>query len=306
LIWPYITDRRWDLHYVLFDIPVSGLSFASPDDQQYLFLLSLFRLNEISSRFAIPLTICVLFILFLFGPQLKSRFSLKKEAFVITIAGEDVRLPAILKLFHDYAHIHLRPFYGFHGNREFAAKHKHGLTSGQRGLRQTMKMFFNMTLRESYDQVMVFQDDAIPHLHFSTLLAKLPQRCRDADLLLLGASMWHKKRSRWPNETCFDADGATYGAYGLSVKRKAFRPILDWLDRLEHITFDHIYPYLQSDGVVVRVAHPPFLVIMDVSHKSLINNHRASIQFDVAKRAKIHGWNLTEYPTVTLLPSIKK
>lgn len=247
----------------------------------------------------------MLLLFFLFRAQLRSGFSPKQEAFVITLAGEDTRLPVMLKLFHDYGHLNLRPFYGFHGNQEFASKQKYGLTSGQRGLRETMKMFFNMTLRENYDEVMVFQDDAIPHLHFSTLISHLPRRCGNADLLLLGASMWHKKKNRWPNGSCFDADRMTYGAYGLLVRRKAFRPILDWLDRLEHITFDHIYPYLQSDGLLVRVAHPPFLVIMDVSHKSLINNHRAKIQFNVQKRAKIHGWNLTEYPTVTLLPPTK-
>ena len=239
---------------------------------------------------------------FFYGDQLRSRLFMKKESFVITLAGEDRRLPSMLKLFNRYADLNLRPFYGFHGNVEFASKNRHGLTSGQRGLRETMKMFFRMTLKENYDQVLVFQDDAIPHLHFSSLFSSLPQRCSDADLLLLGASMWHRRRSRWPNGTCFDADRLTYGAYGLLVKRSAFRPILSWLDRLEHITFDHIYPYLQSDGLLVRVAHPPFLVIMDVSHKSLINNHRAKIQFNVKQRAKIHGWNLTEYPTVTILP----
>ena len=126
-----------------------------------------------------------------------------------------------------------------------------------------MKIFFTMTIRENYDQVMVFQDDAIPHLNFSYLYEHLSQRCTQADILLLGASIWHNTLKDWPKGTCFDADRQTFGAYGLLVKKSAFHPILHWLDRVNYITFDHIYRFLQESGLVVRVAYPPFLVIMD-------------------------------------------
>lgn len=224
-------------------------------------------------------------------------------AFVITLAGEDRRLPQIIRLFQRYAQMELIPFYGFHGNAQFGpngTKKRSRLTPGQRGLKETMKMFFRMVKSKQYDEVMVFQDDAIPHLNFSSLYASLDRRCIDADVLLLGASIWHRKRSLWPQGTCFDADKMTFGAYGLSVKRKAFDPILTWLDEVEQITFDHIYKYLQIDGLTVRVAHPPFLVIMDVSHQSLINNHRSALQFNIDARATLHDWHLNEYPTSIL------
>lgn len=221
------------------------------------------------------------------------------DAFVVTLAGADHRLPKVTKLFQTYARIELIPFYGFNGNTEFRPgqkKKRSRLTPGQRGLRETMKLFFRMVLETNYDEVLVFQDDAIPHLNFTSLYRNLHPRCLHADVLLLGASIWHRNRTAWPNGICFDADNQTFGAYGLSVKRKAFQPILNWINTVRDITFDHMYADLQTDGLTVRVAHPPFLVIMDVSHKSLIHNNRSSLQFDVNERAKLHDWHLKEYP----------
>lgn len=223
-------------------------------------------------------------------------------SFVITLPGKDHRLTKIQQLFREYAQLELIPFYGFDGNEYFRKnprEKRFGLTKGQRGLRETMKMFFNFTLMKNYDEVLVFQDDAIPHRNFSSLFVHLHRRCVEADILLLGASMWHGNKDRWPNETCFDADRMTFGAYALQVKRKAFQPILIWLNQVQHITFDHIYPSLQKNGLIVRVAHPPFLVIMDVSHPSSINRHRVSFQYNLAIRAKLHRWNLKEYPLHT-------
>ena len=222
------------------------------------------------------------------------------NAFVISLKGEDHRLPKVMKFFQTYAHIELIPFYGFNGNTEFRPnqkKKRSRLTLGQRGLRETMKMFFRMALERDYDEVLVFQDDAIPHLNFTSLYRNLRPRCRHADVLLLGASIWHRNRTEWPTGICFDADNQTFGAYGLAVKRKAFQPILNWINTVQDITFDHMYTDLQTDGLTVRVAYPPFLVIMDVSHKSLIHNRRSSLQFDVNERAKLHDWQLNEYPT---------
>ena len=152
------------------------------------------------------------------------------------------------------------------------------------------------------DKRELWSSDGIPHLNFSYLYEHLSQRCTQADILLLGASIWYNTLKDWPKGTCFDADRRTFGAYGLLVKRSAFHPILHWLDRVNYITFDHIYRYLQQSGLIVRVAYPPFLVIMDVSHPSLVNNRRMKIQFDVKKRAKIHDWHLKNYPVATILP----
>ena len=263
---------------------------------------SFLRNDRIREKFFVFLICLSLLVLSLDNKTIQTLFAKKESAFVITLSGEDHRLPKVLELFEKYTNRRLHPFYGINGNAQFKKRLHQNLTVGQSGLRETMKMFFNMTIRENYDQVMVFQDDAIPHKNFTYLYEHLPQQCAEADVLLLGASIWHQRHSEWPIGSCFDADRLTFGAYGLLVKKSAFRPILYWLDRVTYITFDHIYRYLQQSGLTVRVAYPPFLIIMDVSHKSLINNRRKKIQFNVEKRAKIHDWHLENYPLATILP----
>ncbi|CAF1057004.1 unnamed protein product [Rotaria sordida] len=130
-----------------------------------------------------------------------------------------------------------------------------------------------MVLHHKYEQVFVFDDDTIPHLNFSTLFNKLSDRCRQADALLLGAAINHKSREQWPSGSCFDADSRTYGSFALLVKKSAFVPILDWLRTGEEAPFDTVYGHLRKRGINVRVAYPPFLVIPDVSHPSLVNKY---------------------------------
>ena len=220
----------------------------------------------------------------------------KTPAFVITISGHDGRVPTVVGLFRKYAHLSLRPHYGVHGNQVFSADKASNLTPGERGLRETMKGFFKLARLHNYKEVFLFEDDAIPHLRFSQLFDKLSHRCRQADVLLLGATVWHKARETWPKGPCFNADNRTYGAFALLIKRSAFFPILNWLERGPPAPFDHMYRYLQHRGLTVRVAHPPFLVIPDVSHRSLVNNNRSAIQFDMLTRAERHDWHLEDYP----------
>ena len=220
----------------------------------------------------------------------------KKPAFIITVSGHDDRVPAVIALFRKYAGLDLRPHYGIHGNRVYSVNDTKKLTPGERGLRQTMKGFFKMARHRKYREVFLFEDDAIPHMKFTELFSQLSDRCLEADVLLLGATIWHPHRTAWPSGVCFDADNRTYGAFALLIKQSAFFPILTWLYQGPRVPFDHMYRYLQTEGLTVRVAHPPFLVIPDVSHASLINNDRSSIQFDMPRRAEMHDWHLEDYP----------
>jgi hypothetical protein len=222
----------------------------------------------------------------------------KTPAYIITVSGFDERVSTVVALFQKYANLDLRLHYGIHGNRKYAVDNtsKSKLTPGERGLRQTMKGFFTMALRRQYSEVFVFEDDALPHFNFTQLFSQLPDRCRQADVLLLGATMWHATRTAWPSGVCFDADQQTYGAFAMLVKQSAYLPILTWLYQGPLVPFDHMYRYLQTQGVTIRVAHPPFLVIPDVSHPSLINNNRSLIQFNISIRAARHGWHLEQYP----------
>jgi hypothetical protein len=204
-------------------------------------------------------------------------------SYVITLSGHDQRVSTV-------------PYYGINGNILYKSDDEHHLTRGERGLRDTMKNFFTMVLHKNYNEVFVFDDDAIPHLNFTTLLNKLPNRCHQADVLLLGATICHESPDRWPTGTCFDADERTYGSFALLVKKTAFVPILNWLKIGEKSPFDTVYAHLQKHGINVRVAYPPFLAIPDVSHPSLVNKYRIIDEKTVEERAAKHDWHLENYP----------
>ncbi|CAF4903044.1 unnamed protein product [Rotaria sp. Silwood1] len=103
-------------------------------------------------------------------------------------------------------------------------------------------------VRDNPEQVLVFEDDAIPHLNFKVLFKELPSRCLEADLLLLGAGIWHSKHTQWPSGACFDADDATFGAYALLIKRICYGPILSWLQRETPRPYDHLWEWLLSSA----------------------------------------------------------
>jgi hypothetical protein len=163
-----------------------------------------------------------------------------------------------------------------------------------------MKKFFHMTLVKNYEEVFVIQDDAIPHFNFTSLFKQLPNRCQEADVLLLGATIWVNSQRYLSSGPCFDVDRAVFGAFTLYVKQSAFKPILDWLKTDVKVPYDHMYVPLQKQGFIVRVTHSPFLTIQDISHPSLVDNNRSTIQFDMKKRALLHGWDLDSYPINTI------
>jgi hypothetical protein len=216
--------------------------------------------------------------------------------YVITLSGYDQRVPTVVSLFKAYANLSLCPYYGIDGNISYKSDEEHHLAPGERGLRDTMKNFFTMAVHNNYDEVFVFDDDTIPHLNFSTLFNQLPNRCRQADVLLLGAVINHHSREEWPTGACFDSDSRTYGSFALFVKKLAFAPILDWLRTGEEASFDMIYTHLRNQGIRVRVAYAPFLVIADLSRPSLVNKYRMIDQYTVEERAVMHDWNLENYP----------
>ena len=223
-------------------------------------------------------------------------------AFVITIANDNQRLPIVVSLFRKYTDLNLSPFYAIDGNRRYPARKNQPLTPGERGLRETMKQFFAMTLERDYNEVFLFEDDAIPHLNFTHLFKRLPNRCQEADILLLGATMWLPKGETWPLEACFDARNSTYGAFAVLIKRSAFLPILTWLKTGPALPWDLAYGDLQRQNLTVRVAYPPFLVIADMSHTSSVNRHRKAVKFALDTRAKWQDWHFENYPAFSVPP----
>ena len=114
-------------------------------------------------------------------------------AFAITLPSQKKRLSIVISLFRKYAGLTLSPYDAVDGNRLPPSPQNRSLTAGERGLRETMKKFFAMTLERNYNEVFLFEDDAIPHLNFTQLFKQLPSRCQEADLLLLGATMFLRK-----------------------------------------------------------------------------------------------------------------
>ena len=263
-------------------------------------------LSQISSRTFFILGISNTFIILLcyLGMMIRRPVCSPSQSlpcYVVTLSGHDQRVSTVIALFKKYAHLDPCSYYGINGNILYTSEDGHQLTPGERGLRDTMKNFFEMVLHNDYKEVLVFDDDAIPHRNFSTLFNELPDRCRQADVLLLGATVCHVSRDKWPSGACFDADIRTYGSFALLVRKKAFIPILEWLKTGEQAPFDVVYAYLQKQGLYVRVAYPPFLAIPDVSHSSLVNSYRIIDQYTVQQRAAMHDWHLENYP-VSVIP----
>ncbi|CAF4210777.1 unnamed protein product, partial [Adineta steineri] len=94
----------------------------------------------------------------------------------------------------------------------------------------------------------------------------------------------------------FKPDPRTYGTFAVLYRRSAFQPILNWLMETNIGPLDSVYRHLLYEGIDVRVAYPPFLAIMDVSHRSSVSKNRGIDRISVEERAELHEWNLDEYP----------
>ncbi|UJR20030.1 hypothetical protein I4U23_023164 [Adineta vaga] len=217
--------------------------------------------------------------------------------FVLTLPEQKKRVSNMIGLFKKYANLNLRPYYGVNGKTLYDNAEGQRLLPGEIGLRESMKKIYMMAIEKNYNEMFVFEDDAIPHRNFTKLFENLPERCREADVLLLGALVFYASRKRWPFGPCFDADHRTYGGHGLYVKKSAFRPIVDWLVETDIGPYDTVYQHLQKQGLKVRVAHSPFLVIQNLNHPSSVHGYRSIDRLSIDQRANVHNWNLEDYPT---------
>ncbi|CAF1672653.1 unnamed protein product [Adineta ricciae] len=238
-------------------------------------------------------------VLYYFATRCKSLtcWSIKPTpCYVITLPGQEERVANMKGLFKKYANLNVSPFYGVNGRKMYTGAEGKYLLPGEIGLRDSMKNIYTMAIEKKYKAMFVFEDDAIPHRNFTKLFENLPERCREADVLLLGATLnYSKKRKLW-EKACFDVPKVAWGAFALYVKSTAFKPIVDWLMEMDLNPFDSVYEVLQGEGLKVRVAYPPFLVIADVSHPSSVNPYRGIDRLPMHERAELHKWNLEDYP----------
>lgn len=246
------------------------------------------------------------------------------RAYVLNLPGDEQRYQLVRSSF-DKVGINLRSFQGVDGRFGIPEQYKEyyknsTLKPGEVGYRESMRNLFEMAIKNNWDQVLVLDDDAIPHCEFESRLYNLftQDRCFGAQatdpdsarVFLLGSAIW--KQGSYPkpgsnlggwrmvhadmknhsdSTQCFNANNRTVGSFGVIYSRVSYRFILKWMDMNRSKPFDLVFSWLSDVGFVNRVAFPN-LVIQDVAHKSRVDPSRLS---DKIIRAAMHKWNLSDY-----------
>eukprot|EP00045_Choanoeca_perplexa_P016719 m.229595 g.229595 ORF g.229595 m.229595 type:complete len:410 (+) comp17342_c0_seq3:934-2163(+) len=199
------------------------------------------------------------------------------------------------------------------------------LTMGERGYLASMSNLFVQALKDpQVKTVLVMDDDALLHCDFNAELERVlsDSRCGQpvahggkGGVLLLGSAVW--LNGTWPERTkwtggwfqaeddmnkiklrtgkptqCYNVDRKTMGSFGVLYHRNTFQMIADWAKQAQE-PFDHLWPYLTSNGIPVRAAYPS-LIIQDVRHESSVDPSRKG-QENFMERAAKHRWDMTQF-----------
>ncbi|UJR38672.1 hypothetical protein I4U23_031338 [Adineta vaga] len=238
----------------------------------------------------------------------------KLPTYMITIkTADDEEIKSVIETFRLHG-LHVRLYHGFHSIID-SKQNTSKLSIGERNLKETMRRLIIQLINTHFNQVLVFEDDVIPHKDFGSLLGDLittstPGRCTahildgaDAGgILLLGATVWSTDRFGWKmidqdvknnsfESACFNVDRVTYGAFAVLIHRTTFQSILNWLNDPEnaHLPYDHIFYHLSQRGHIVRVVYP-FLAISNITHVSSVNPQRGPNHRNITWRSKVHRW----------------
>ncbi len=228
------------------------------------------------------------------------------KTFVLTLPDRKKRVNELINVFHK----HDIRVDRFNAAAFSVSLTPTNLTAEQYHLRLTMTQFFHMARMANLQQVLVLEDDAIPHLqlrsHLQSLLSE--SRCgaymlntNGAGILMLGATIW---QDGWQllnrlgvNETgsCRNICSKTLGSFAVLYHKTTFPTILAWLNTTTNEPYDSVFPHLSRLGYPVRLAVPN-LVIRDVTHPSPIDRpYNDTVHYNLTKRASIHQWKLTDY-----------
>ncbi|CAF3493326.1 unnamed protein product [Rotaria sp. Silwood1] len=234
----------------------------------------------------------------------QSAFNLSSlSAFVITLPKFERRLQRTIQNFEKH-NIRLQPFYGI-SNASVPKTTK--LTKGEWNLRLTMTHLMQTIINAKLQQVLIVEDDAIPHRRFSQRFQEVidDHRCRECvsgGILMLGSTTWFPgwrtldKYKNVEKGTCRNICTENYGSFAVLLHQATFQPILDWL-KAENMTqpYDFIFAHLVRLGYPVRLTFPN-LVITDVRHNSTIQPRPLSSNFhNLTVRARIHRWTIENY-----------
>ncbi|CAF1029083.1 unnamed protein product [Rotaria sordida] len=245
-------------------------------------------------------------------PVLECRLRIPKQsvynlsslsAFVITLRGYEQRVQRTINKFEKHD-IHLQPFYGV---SNVSIPNTTNITKGEWNLRLTMIRLIETAIKANLQQVLIVEDDAIPHRRFSHLFKALihDHRCRECvsgGILMLGSTTWSagwKTLDRYNTvETgmCRNIGTETYGSFAILFHHATFQPILAWLKaKIMPQPYDFVFAHLVRLGYPVRLALPN-LVISDIRHESLIRPRPNNTSFhNLTLRAKIHRWEIENY-----------
>ncbi|CAF1512077.1 unnamed protein product [Rotaria magnacalcarata] len=224
-------------------------------------------------------------------------------AFIITLRGYEKRLKQTINNFKKH-NIHLQRFYGVSNIR---SPNTTGMTQGEWNFRLTMTRLIQKVIDAKLQQVLIVEDDAIPHNRFSQLFKELfdNHRCKECvfgGILMLGSTTWAsgwKTLDRYNNvekEVCRNICTENYGSFAVLLNQAVLQPILDWLrEKNMPQPYDYVFAHVARLGYPVRLAIPN-LIVSDIRHVSLIRPRPNHTNFhNLTYRAKLHRWKIENY-----------
>ena len=242
-------------------------------------------------------------------PTSKSNISLDVKAlktFVLTLPDREDRVSDLINAFRKHD-IRVERFNVRDSSVPFMLTN---LTIEQKRLRLTMMQFFHMARMRNLQQVLVLEDDTIPHVQLRSRLRALlsGSRCggymhntQGAGILMLGATVWQDgweildKLAKNETGSCRNICSKIRGSFAVLYHKITFTAILTWLNNNTNEPYDSVFPHLSRLGYPVRLAVPN-LVIRNTTHASPFDrSYNDTVHYDLTMRASVHRWKLSDY-----------
>lgn len=191
-----------------------------------------------------------------------------------------------------------------------------------------MRKLFAYAIKKHLPALFVLDDDSILHKNFEEealrLLANpvcgMSMQGTAGGVMLFGSSIW--RNGTWPQTgkwaagwnlveqdmintsrstgspaLCYTANDAMLGSYAVLYHHHVFTEMIHLID--QHwgvLPFDRLFPFISRKGYPVRAAYP-HLVLQDIRHVSRVDNNRRNDRYqqDLAFRATVHRWNLSNF-----------
>lgn len=187
------------------------------------------------------------------------------------------------------------------------------LSGGENGLKETFASLFLHALSKGFQNILVFEDDALLLQGFSHWWQKalrsncLMEFCAQKSIpsvVLLGTTIygrhiWQAVEKQITKEqltgksgrvNCFDTPPWAYGAFAVLYNARLLPVTLNWLEQYDE-PFDWIWNFLAVQGYPVK-SLAPFLAIAELGKPSSIRDRS---QTSRRTRLRRHRWNTSAY-----------